>query len=435
MLYGASDESVSWKSRYQQLRDMNARPGDPVRVLIFVEAAAINGVAKSVLNFCDGLGPAKKLGIHLPFAIHVALFQRGKLKNPNPFSEALRRRKIPLHVIPERCRFDFGVLAAISELIREIDPDIIQTNSVKSHFLVKTTGIHQRRHWIAFHHGYTAPDLKMRVYNRFDCWSLRSAERVVIPCQAFQQEMLARGVEASRIRVIYNAACEMPIAPVEDVVQLRQRLDWDDDTKVILSIGRLSFEKAHVHVVRAVRRLRDMRPDLKCKLVIVGQGPQVSRIRAAIKELGLEASVRVLCREPDVVPFYALADVFVLPSLSEGSPNVILEAMASGVPIVATSVGGIPEILRHEDTAILVPPKGDATLAAAIERLLQSPGLARTLIRNARTAARTSFALETYARNIAETYFEVLPMPRAELSCAPTWNGALHNEAQADRIQ
>ena len=110
----------------------------------------------------------------------------------------------------------------------------------------------------------------------------------------------------------------------------------------------------------------------------------------------------------DVAPYYAAADVFVLPSHSEGSPNALLEAMAARLPIVATRVGGVPEILTHEDTGILTAPRDPAALAEGLERLLRDADIQRSLGERAHAHAVTKFSQDAYRRTLSSIYTEFM---------------------------
>src|SRR5204863_4056449 len=126
-----------------------------------------------------------------------------------------------------------------------------------------------------------------------------------------------------------------------------------------------------------------MNPDLRCKLVIVGDGPERDRLESAAARSGVSQRIIFAGQVADVQTFYAIANVFVLPSHTEGSPNVLLEAMAANVPIVATAVGGVPEIVENEESALLVPASDPAALLAAIARLLADAELGQRLTKNA----------------------------------------------------
>jgi len=142
-------------------------------------------------------------------------------------------------------------------------------------------------------------------------------------------------------------------------------------------------------------------------LVLVGDGPERERLGQAARAAWLEARVVFAGHQREVGPYYGLADVFVLPSHSEGSPNVLLEAMAAGVPVVATAVGGVPELVENEESALLVRPGDSATMAEAIGRLLADRELAERLARNAAVAVKARFSPDAYARALVGLYGEV----------------------------
>ena len=114
----------------------------------------------------------------------------------------------------------------------------------------------------------------------------------------------------------------------------------------------------------------------------------------------------------DVHPFYGIADVFVLPSRSEGSPNVLLEAMAANLPIVTTEVGGVPEMVTNNESALLVPPSDPPALARAISSLLTDKDLAQRLVNGAAILVDTRFDPENYVRSLVKIYREVIERRR-----------------------
>ena len=142
--------------------------------------------------------------------------------------------------------------------------------------------------------------------------------------------------------------------------------------------------------------------------LIVGEGPERGRIEERIRATGREAHVTLVRRVPSAKPYFGVADIAVLSSLSEGSPNALLEAMAAGLPVVATSVGGIPEIVTHEESAMLVPPGDRVAMAAAIGRVLREEGLALRIIQRARELVEAKHSPEERTRQICEIYRNLL---------------------------
>jgi glycosyltransferase involved in cell wall biosynthesis len=374
----------------------------PVRVLAILEAYSVTGPAKAVLEFAReaGRGASGEPRIE----VSILTFLRGQAENG--FTRAVEAEGLPLDTVVERGGFDFGVIRQLREAVNRRRPHVLWTNSVKSHFLVRLSGLHRQAHWIAFHHGYTTTDWKTRLYNQLDRWSLRSAERLITVCNRFAAGLVARGVRRERIRVQH-----MPIRPAGEVPQhvvaaLGRRLGLDAGTRVVLSVGRLSKEKGHAELLRAVAELRRTNPSLPLLLLVVGDGPELGRLEALCRGLDLTGRVRFAGHQEQVRPYYALADVFVLPSHSEGSPNVLLEAMEVGVPVVATAVGGVPEIVAGERDALLVKRNDVRGLADAIRRILLDAQLGARLAHSAREVL-SRHTPESYFRSIASIFREV----------------------------
>jgi glycosyltransferase involved in cell wall biosynthesis len=329
-------------------------------------------------------------------------------KAPNAFVAAAREQGVNIHVIEERFRFDTRVIGELRRIVAEESPDILQTHMVKSHFLVKLAELHKQYPWIAYHHGYTTTNLKMRGYNRLNRWSLPSAARVITVCQAFADQLTQAGVRANRLRVCHNSVVAPRKLTSDEQQELKNRFKINRDERVMLSVGRLSREKGHADLISAVAHLRDFDPLLKFKLMLVGEGPEQEHLEQAVHKYDLKERVCFVGHVSDVAPFYSIADVLVLPSHSEGSPNVLLEAMAAGIPIVATSVGGVPEITVAEEHALLVSPHEPQALARSLHRLLKTPDLANNLGASAQARVEKNFSPQAYVHSLIETYRELL---------------------------
>ncbi|HEV2862428.1 MAG TPA: glycosyltransferase [Pyrinomonadaceae bacterium] len=376
----------------------------PVRVLALMEATTVTGPAKNLIEFCRR---ARALGSSAgdPPAAEITFvtFHRGPGADgpePNAFVAAARAAGVGVEVIPERFRFDPRVLSGLRRLVSRRQPDIIQSHMVKSHFLVKLSGLWRRRPWVAFHHGYTTTDRKMELYNRLDRWSLPAADRVVTVCGAFAEQLARVGVRPEKVFVRHNSINADGAAPSTDARELKSRLGIGEGERVVLAVGRLSREKGHVDLVGALGRLRGV----NFRLVIVGDGPERPAVERAAGERAISDRVVFAGHVSDVRPFYAMADLLALPSHSEGSPNVLLEAMASGLPVVATSVGGVPEIVAHEESALLVGARDEEAMAASIARMLRDAPLARRLAARSSELIAEHYTPDAYARSVAGLY-------------------------------
>ncbi len=198
---------------------------------------------------------------------------------------------------------------------------------------------------------------------------------------------------------------------------MRARLGLAEHEQVVLAVGRLSREKAHIDLIEAFKQLSETNPELSAKLIIVGEGPERKNLEIAAHSLGISERVILAGHVSNVQPYYAIANVLANVSHSEGSPYVLLEAMAAGVPIAATAIGGVPEILKDEESALLVAQRDTPAMAAAIGRVLCDARLAFSLTTNASTLVTTRFSPETYVRSLIDVYRELLSI-RAESNFA-----------------
>ena len=343
------------------------------RVLAFIEALGVTGPARNLLETASCID------------LHVATYRRATASRAHhdgvdAFAGAVRARGVPVHILVERYPFDPFLLHWVARTIRRVKPDLVQSHNIKSHALIACT--HGHTPWVAFHHGYTSTDFKVRAYNRVDRWALRHANAVVTPCSAFAADLAHAGVDGRRITVVHNAV--RPATPM-DAAAARRALCLESE-HVIVAVGRLSREKGHDVLIDACAALPQSLRE-QTTVVIAGEGPE----RPLLGRLAAARGVRLRLdgHRGDVRPWYAAADVFVLPSRSEGSPNVLLEALAAGCPIVATRVGGVPEIAEDGVSASLVPAGQPQGLASAIEAVLTTPALATRLAEGAlRAAAR-----------------------------------------------
>lgn len=381
-------------------------PASAIKLLAMIEASTVTGPAKNLVEFCRNARSSVD-----PVEASIVTFNRAGSTGSNQFIEAVRAAGLSSDVIDERHRFDLGVLPRLRDAVARHSPDIIQTHSVKSHFLVWLSGLWRELPWIAFHHGYTTTNLKMRAYNQLDRLSLKRASKVVTVSESFARDLQRLGVNRNRISVLHNSIDVSRAADINDseVRDLRSRLKIADDERVVLAVGRMSREKGHTDLVAAVDHLRRLYPEMRVRTVIVGVGPEQPRIESAIDSFGLGGRVIFAGQVSDVRPYYRMADLLALPSHSEGSPNVLLEAMAAGVPVVATAVGGVPEIITHNDTGLLVEASDPRALAREIGNVLVETELARRLAFQARRHVCARHSPESRLARLVEIYRALAP--------------------------
>lgn len=191
---------------------------------------------------------------------------------------------------------------------------------------------------------------------------------------------------------------------------LTLRFGLNPQDTILLTVGRFSREKDHADLIEALAILRTQRPD-GWRSVFVGDGPELPRLRSLISRHSLENHIVFAGFHPSIAPWLDLAGVFVLPSLSEGSPNAILEAMAAGIPIAATMAGGTPEVITHNQDALLSPVSNPLALATNVERILADPNLRQRLTQQALLTANNRFSPASYRANLVGIYRQLLSDP------------------------
>lgn len=200
---------------------------------------------------------------------------------------------------------------------------------------------------------------------------LPMADAVVAVSRALSEELIRLGVQQERVHVVANGV-DSSLFFLRDRSSVRRELGVPERARIVLYVGRLEPQKGVVELLDSFERVRARLPD--AMLVLIGDGSAIREVRARTDRWG-PAAARVLGPRPhgDVAAWMGACDVMTLPSWSEGTPNVVLEALASGRPVVATRIGGIPEVLSDERTGLLVPPRDSVALGEALFTALQHP--------------------------------------------------------------
>lgn len=185
----------------------------------------------------------------------------------------------------------------------------------------------------------------------------------------------------------------------------RRKIDGNlgPETKLILNVANMNSEvKGHAVLIEAARTVCSLMP--QAKFVLIGDGPLRPGLERSAKECGLQDNVLFLGRRNDVAEILSCADLFVFPSFVEGLPNSVLEAGAFGLPIVATPVGGIPEVISDGVTGLLVRPRDSQALAESILRVLKDPDLAARLSHACRERVRAQFSFDRLINDLGRLY-------------------------------
>jgi glycosyltransferase involved in cell wall biosynthesis len=333
------------------------------------------------------------------------------------------------YVIEERCAVEPLTLPRLRALAREHAIDIVHSHDYKADLYALALYRLERVVPVATAHGWPARTMRERlVYYPADHRLLRSFALVVAVSEELRQRLIATGVAADRIETLPNAV-DVEVFRPDAAARARVREEWGltDREHVIGSLGRLDPEKRPDLLVEAFATVASARP--QARLVVAGVGSRGVRLLDEARRRGVADRCLVLGHRPDAEDVHRGFDVFVQASDSEGSPYSLLEAMASGTPVIATAVGDIPALIRDRVEGLLVP-RGDArALAAAIEATLRSPDEAVRRAEAARRRVSAERSLDARQSRLAEQYRRVLESRRSARAGGEIGGGARRSKA------
>ncbi|MCA9180615.1 MAG: glycosyltransferase family 4 protein [Planctomycetales bacterium] len=298
--------------------------------------------------------------------------------------------------VPDRGALDWGVVRQLRDYCRAQGVAIWHGHDYKSNAL----GLWLRRSCpmklVSTVHGWGVQDTRRtRLYYAIDRFCLKRYDQVICVSEDLYRKCESFGVKPHRLSLVANAI---------DLDEFRRLPDHARTPECITvgALGRLSAEKGFHHLIRAVAEL--VRAGVQCRLVIGGEGAERRHLEQLIEDLGCEESVQLLGQVHDVVGFFSGLDFFVLSSIREGLPNVVLEAMAMQVPVVATRIAGVPHLIEHQVHGWLVEPDSMEALKAGIAALLGSRDLQRDLVANARERIESHYSFAARMDKIAAIY-------------------------------
>jgi glycosyltransferase involved in cell wall biosynthesis len=235
----------------------------------------------------------------------------------------------------------------------------------------------------------------------------RRADAVISLTTQMSEELVAAGIPAERVVLIPNGVDCALFAPVssERRAELRAQVNLPPDRPIVLFAGRLAYPKAVDVLLRARKRVHTQMPE--ALLVLAGTGALKEEMETLSHELGLDDAARFLGWVQTTRPLYQAADLFVLPSWSEGMSMALLEAMACGLPPVVSDIPGSADIVTQEQNGLLVAPGDEEGLAAALERGLRDTALAALLSSAARETITSQYSADLMNERYARLYQQV----------------------------
>jgi len=376
-------------------------------------------------------GPEKQIVEHLRLLrrtqtqpVLCSFYEKGK-----ETELAVRSKALGIPTFSVRClsAYDPTQILRLRELFNSERPELVCTHDYRSTFLCLVGRARLPVRQIAFWRGTTRENLKVALYYKLENWLMRRMDHVVVVSKEQQNFLMSHGLPENKVSLVPNAV-EVEQDEKEGDVEQDEKQDpagqfkRQDNNKqssrrttlfskfcgktIIATAGRLSPEKGHKYLIEAMPRVVASEKD--AVLLVFGDGPLRNYLARLAERVGCGNSIHFLGFVPDFSSFLMNIDLFVLPSLIEGLPNALLEALAAARPVVATAVGGVPEIVADGKTGILVSPGDSGQLARAIIELLSDEGLARAMGQAGKESIRTSHSFDRQLELLKEVYTKTL---------------------------
>ncbi len=370
----------------------NKEPGNETTVAFFSDAPYMGGAERYIGLLASGIKA---------FGYRPVLIAGGGI-GLEPLKENMRSMGAEIYELERNARFGKGFASRLIRILRSIKPDVFHFNlpgpfDARYGLVAPIARMAGVRSIVSTEHLPMVQSFpKGRVLKGF---STRFVSRVITVSEDNRKHLISNHhVQARRIRVVQNG-----IPDFEGTVDLdlRRELGIGTDSQLIAIVGALEERKGHETFFEALVNL-----PASMHAVVVGDGEMKRELRERTSVLGLSDRVHFTGYRDDVPSIMRNIDILVVPSSVEATPYVILEAMEAGLPVIASSVFGIPEQVTDEETGLLVPPKDVEELANAIRRLQTDPERRRLMGKKARERYRARFTLERCVRGTIEVYRE-----------------------------
>lgn len=249
---------------------------------------------------------------------------------------------------------------------------------------------------------------RKEIYDKIFRISSRDCSKCVANCIAVKEQTLQKeGLPEEKVEVIYNGMDFLPYQESYNGNAFRKAIGIDNQTSLVGMIANFNFEiKGHQFFIEAAKKILDQVPNVE--FILVGDGALRPRFENLSKELGIRQKIHFLGKRSDIPVILSSLNVSVLCSTNEGFSNVILESMAAGKPVVATNIGGSPEMVTDGVTGYLVPPADSTSLVKAVIDLLQNSNKAEAMGKEGRRLVKEKFTVEAMAKQYEKLYTELI---------------------------
>lgn len=366
-----------------------------LHVMILHAPTGIAGAEGVILNINRFVGASKKINL---FNCPFINFNRGE----HTYLKELEARQIPYEAMPLDRRFEYRYIRETQRLIQKYNIDVIHSHGYRAD-ITAVLAAKGNVPIVSTIHGFTSNSYRVLIYEYLQRIILRHIHTLIPVSASIEEKLKTKGIKPDRIKRLGNVVDIQTIADTPSS-HFFARLRTPKDVKRFLFVGRLSVEKGFNTLLDACRLLKQKQ--LSFFLTVIGDGPLKKKYEERVRDLQLNEEVFFTGFRRDVIPIMAAADIFILPSLMEGLPLVVLEAMAAGCPVVATRVGGLPQLIDHNQNGLLVSPGNPKELAEALFDLSHNPMKAKEMCAAAKERITKEYNPAKWAEELISIYHQ-----------------------------
>lgn len=389
--------AVAHERKHPGQPDAYSRPvAKPKRILQLISSGGYYGAESMLVDLAACLGAEGCQNI-------LGVFRNSQ--NPNiEVADRAMRRGLQVEIIKCAGRIDRSAIGQIKDLIYRYGIDIVHTHGFKPNFyatLATPSGIPLIA---TYHLDWPDRGVFLHGYHLLDRLILKRFAKVVAVSDAIARSLIRSGLGTDRIQTVANGVdfsqwSQQAILKVESGARNRT---------VVGVVGRLVPQKGHIYLLQAAHSILSAFPEVV--FMFVGDGPERASLQGAVASLGLTHCVKFAGQKSDMPAAYAEMDILVLPSVNEGMPMALIEALIAGRSVVATSVGDVPKLIRNGETGLLVEPRNPDALASAITKLLFDPGLRLRFAEEGRKWVLAHFSAQAMADQYRAIYGKALDL-------------------------
>lgn len=368
-----------------------------MKILHLISSSGLLGAERVLLELAEH---SKRSGLK----VTIGVFNNSQ--NPNfDLAKYAKGKDFDIQIFPCNGRFDKKTIRMIKDHMDQAGIQILHSHNYKSNFYARRALSNNNIRWIVTNHGRRFGP-KLMLYNLLDGLMVRRADRVIAVSKEIAKRMKRARIDSKKICLIENGVNLERFQKKIASESIKESLGIKKDVPVVATVGALTEEKGHLYLLRAIPKVVQRFPE--AIFLFIGDGRERPNLEKTTSSLGIKNSVIFAGMRNDVPGLLSILDVFVLPSLNEGLPMALLEAQAARIPVVATRVGAMPDVVEDRVTGILVSPKDPQAIAEAIIMILSDKKFASDIAHKGFERVRDHFSSEKMGDKYIAIYKELI---------------------------